>query len=141
MKDSLFLRSITKILFPSLWIFAALLFWRGHNSPGGGFIAGLLVAASFGIVGLSLGAEALRKTYRLQAGLAPVRWGLLLAVGSGFIAMLSNPSNNFFQGAWTEIPIPYFGPLALGSPMLFDLGVFLVVVGIGVNFIISMMED
>jgi multicomponent Na+:H+ antiporter subunit B len=140
MRDSLFFRTVARFLFPSILVFSFFLFWRGHHAPGGGFIAGLLAAVSFAILGLAMGAPALMKAYRFQS-FSFIRWGLLIAVLSGFFAVFFSPGGQYFQGFWVHVPLPFFGEVYLGSPLLFDFGVFLVVLGIGVNFILTLMED
>ena len=138
MLDSLFFRSVGRFLFPAIWIFSTFLFLRGHNAPGGGFIAGLLAAVSFAVIALSAGRPALIRVYRLKS-FTLVRWGLLIALTSGFIGAIW--SNAFFKGVWGHFYIPVFGELHIGTPVMFDLGVFLVVLGIGVNFILVLMEE
>ncbi|NCN40358.1 Na(+)/H(+) antiporter subunit B [bacterium] len=138
MIDSLFFRTVGRFLFPAIWIFSAFLFFRGHNAPGGGFIAGLLAAVSFAVIALSAGKPTLIRVYRLKT-FTLIRWGLLIAASSGFIGLFT--SNAFFKGVWADLYIPLLGNVYVGTPVMFDLGVFLVVLGIGVNFILLLMED
>lgn len=138
MHDSLFLKTVGRFLFPALWIFSVFLFLRGHNAPGGGFIAGLLAAVSFALIALAYGRSALIAAYRLHA-FTLVRWGLLLSLVSGLLGVFAGKS--FFKGLWIDLYMPGFGKWHLGTPLLFDLGVFLVVLGIGVNFVLYLMEE
>lgn len=138
MHDSLFLKTVGRFLFPAVWIFSVFLFLRGHNAPGGGFIAGLLAAVSFALIALSFGRTALISAYRLHS-FTLVRWGLLISLVSGLLGVIGG--GNFFKGLWTNFYAPGFGKWHLGTPLLFDLGVFLVVLGIGVNFILYLMEE
>jgi len=140
MRESLFFKTISRFLFPAILVFALFLFLRGHNAPGGGFIAGLLAAVSFAVLGLSFGASKITKAYRLNS-FSLVRIGLLIAVSSGFIAVFFAPGGQYFQGFWGHVWLPLLGEVAIGTPVMFDLGVFLVVLGIGVNFILTLMED
>ncbi len=137
-RDSLFFRSVGRFLFPSIWMFSTFLFLRGHNAPGGGFIAGLIAAISFAVIALSAGRPALIRIYRLKT-FTLIRWGLLIAVLSGFVGLIFDGA--FFKGVWGHFYLPLLGDIHVGTPVLFDFGVFLVVLGIGVNFILSLMED
>lgn len=140
MRESLFFKTIVQLLFPVILIFSTFLFLRGHNAPGGGFIAGLLAAVSFAVLGLSFGVPTLIRVYRFQS-FSLIRWGLCLAVLSGFGAVLFKNGGQYFQGLWGTIWIPILGEVYVGTPFLFDLGVYLVVLGIGVNFTLTLMED
>jgi multicomponent Na+:H+ antiporter subunit B len=140
MRESMFFKTIAKFLFPAILLFSAFLFLRGHNAPGGGFIGGLLAAVSVALIALSFGMPLALRTFRVQT-FALVRVGLLIAVASGFVSVLLKEDGQFFEGYWFDLDVPLFGELYLGSPVLFDLGVFLVVAGIGVNFVFTLMEE
>jgi multicomponent Na+:H+ antiporter subunit B len=128
---SVFFRSVTKILVPMAFLLAGFLFLRGHNAPGGGFIAGLLAAISIVVVALAYDVARALKTYRVRT-FSLVAVGLGVAASSGLIAIFAKPAGLYFEGFWV-------GPL--GTPVLFDFGVFLVVFGVVVNFVLSVMED
>ncbi|MCE3009767.1 MAG: Na(+)/H(+) antiporter subunit B [Proteobacteria bacterium] len=120
MKKSLIYSTALKLISPLLWAFAFWIYWRGHNLPGGGFIGGLVA----GLNGcLLLIANHQRTTW---AGLRPSTWvglGLTVALMSSLIAPVLGL--DFMKGVWVQWPLL---PL-LGTPMLFDLGVFLLVFG------------
>jgi len=131
MRKSIFFRSITRLLFPTVLVLSAFLFVRGHNAPGGGFIAGLLAAVSIAVIALSFDVAHALKAYRVRS-FSFVSTGLLIAGLSGFVSVFVKPGARYFEGYWLG---------AVGTPVLFDFGVFLVVLGVGVNFVLSLMED
>jgi len=96
---------------------------RGHHEPGGGFIGGLLAAAGFGVHGLAFGPSAGLRRLRIH----PLRlagFGLLLAAASGLVGLVQGGP---FMDPWWGGEVPAVGKI--GTPLLFDVGVYLVVVG------------
>jgi multicomponent Na+:H+ antiporter subunit B len=120
-------------------VFAFYLLLRGHNFPGGGFIAGLASAASLILLGLAIGIEALHRLVRVD----PVRIagvGLTLAMLSSAAPMLGGEAF-LTQFNWHLHELPLLGELHVGTPLLFDLGVYLVVVGVCCKIIIVLVES
>jgi multicomponent Na+:H+ antiporter subunit B len=108
-------------------VFALYLLLRGHNLPGGGFIAGLVTAISMIMLSLAIGLEEIHRVLRFE----PVRLaaaGLVLAVMTGVLPMLFN--RPFLEQFNIYIGVPMVGEVALGTPLLFDAGVYLLVVGV-----------
>lgn len=107
---------------------ALYLLLRGHNLPGGGFIAGLASAISLILLSLALGVEAMPRVVRGD----PVRLagaGLLLALGTGAAPLLAGrPFLEHFHVHLSGVPL--LGEVHAGTPLLFDTGVYLLVVGI-----------
>ncbi len=112
---------------------ALYLLLRGHDRPGGGFIAGLATAISFILLSLAIGLEQLDRLFRVD----PMRVaavGLVLATLTGLAPLL-------FRRAFLEhfhlhlSDVPLVGELNVGTPLLFDVGVFLIVVGIACKII------
>jgi multicomponent Na+:H+ antiporter subunit B len=131
----IYLRLVDWILTPILVMLAILLFLRGHDYPGGGFIAGLTVAAAIELHILARGAPLVRR--QMGAYLLPlVGVGLLTAVTAALIGLYGG---GFFRGIWTKF---YFAGLEfkVGTPQLFDLGVMLVVVGMAITFLLNLSE-
>lgn len=126
--ESFILRSVASFLFFVLNIFAVYLLLRGHNLPGGGFIGGLGSALSFILLSLAVGVEKAQRMLRID----PVRIaavGLLIAVGTALIPLFVGDA--FLRQYNVHLhDVPMVGDLALGTPLLFDCGVFLVVVGV-----------
>ncbi len=117
---------LVRLLLPLSWVVAVYLLLRGHNHPGGGFIAGLVVAIGFiaqYMVAGTLWVEA-------HMNLRPPRWialGLLLAVATGLGATLF--SYPFLTSHTAHVELPVFGEVHVPSAMFFDFGIFAVVVG------------
>lgn len=134
--SSTILTSSGRFLTLLLAVASVFMLLRGHNEPGGGFIGGLLLAAAFGFHGLAHGAEAARTLLAVEprtlAGL-----GLLIAVGSGLVGLLAG--DPFLTGHWLAWPIPGVGKV--GTVILFDLGVYLVVVGTTLGILFDLAEE
>ena len=119
-------RVIMQWLFPVITLFAFYLFIRGHDMPGGGFAAGITL--SIGLV-LQYLASGTRRTEALLA-VQPLSWtglGLLIAVATGVGSWLFG--HPFLTSSFAYLELPLFGRIPLATALLFDLGVFLLVVG------------
>ena len=108
------------------------LFFAGHNFPGGGFVGGLMSAAALVLMYVAFGSKFLEKVnfdYRIVIAL-----GVLLSTISGMSGMLFEyPFLTQFD-EW--VTLPFFGAVHLASAVVFDLGIYLCVVG-GVMVIIT----
>jgi multisubunit Na+/H+ antiporter MnhB subunit len=118
---------VAVFLFFVINVFAVYLLLRGHNHPGGGFIGGLASGMSLVLLGLAVGVERMQQVLRFD----PVRIaavGLLIATTSAAMPML-----------WGDPFLTQYnmklGSFGLGTPLVFDLGVFLTVVGVTVRLI------
>ncbi|MBN2119227.1 MAG: Na+/H+ antiporter subunit B [Anaerolineales bacterium] len=134
---SLILRTTTRYLTPLLLIFSVFLFLRGHNQPGGGFAGGLVAAAPFALFSIAFGAAEARRVLQVEP-----RWligvGLLAALASGVIGLLGGYP--FLTGTWGYLKLPGFGVLDIGTPLFFDLGVYLAVIGVTLSIIFALEE-
>lgn len=123
--NSLILTCATRILVPVILVFSFIVFLRGHNAPGGGFVGGLLAATAFALIAKARGTEAARRAlYFRPRSIAAV--GLGCALASGFWGGLAR--GEFLRGMWPLLEATG-SKLPLGSVPLFDLGVYLVVLG------------
>jgi multicomponent Na+:H+ antiporter subunit B len=130
---------VVRFTFFIINVFAFYLLLRGHNQPGGGFIAGLASAASLILLSLAMGIEALHRLIRVD----PVRMataGLLLAILSGAAPMLGGEAF-LTQFNWHLHDLPLLGELHVGTPLVFDLGVYLVVIGICAKIIFVLVKS
>ncbi|MEO5819664.1 MAG: Na+/H+ antiporter subunit B [Vicinamibacteraceae bacterium] len=125
-------RTATRILMPLLLLFSVFLLLRGHNEPGGGFVGGLVAAAAFALYGLAYGVERAQQALFVEP-LTLLGAGLLIAFASGLPALLRGQP--FLTAQWLA------GPVAFGSPVVFDLGVYLVVTGVAAMMIFSLAEE
>jgi len=135
--NSIILQLAAKYLRWLFIIFAVLALIRGHNDPGGGFIGGLL--AGLAIVYRGLAYDTFQVKERMQN--IP-EW--FIAGGLFTILLSFAPSlilgNTIMTGIWLKIPLPLVGELKLGSPFLFDIGVFFTVIGVTVMFVFSLTQ-
>jgi multisubunit Na+/H+ antiporter MnhB subunit len=118
-------------------VFSVYLLFRGHNAPGGGFSAALVAGTGFSLFAITEGPRAVRRALRVDPQVC-MAWGLLLAIASGLIAVLSG--RPFLTGLWWPVESTGNGPL-LGSPMVFDTGVFLVVLGAILTLMLHLEEN
>lgn len=133
---SLILSTAVRYLFPLMLLFSVFLLLRGHNEPGGGFVGGLVVAAAFSFYAIAYGVPAARRALGLDSRVL-IGIGLLVAVGSGLWAVLSGQP--FLTGLWAEPVLPAVGKV--GTPLLFDVGVYLVVIGVMLTIIFTLAEE
>jgi multicomponent Na+:H+ antiporter subunit B len=136
---SFVLAACARPLVPLLVLFSWYLLWRGHNAPGGGFTGGLVAAAALLLYDLAEGPRGVRKALRIRPErIAMV--GLGVALVSGLVAALAGEP--FLSGQWLVLDDGAGGKgLALGTPLLFDLGVYLVVVGSAVAIGLAFGEE
>ncbi|MGF1457307.1 MAG: Na+/H+ antiporter subunit B [Alphaproteobacteria bacterium] len=122
---SLILRTAMPMLVSLTLVFSMFVLFRGHNEPGGGFIGGLIAASAFALYMISDGPAAVRKALWVHP-LSYAGAGLAMAGFSGFISLLTG--DPFLTGKWY---IPDIDPSLkyFATPVLFDIGVWLVVFG------------
>ena len=117
---------MTRVIMPVVLMVGFYIFWRGHNLPGGGFIAGLIVSIAvvmqYMASGFNWASARLRYPYHGVIGAGVLIAGLT-GIGSWFVA------KPFLTSAFTYVRIPPFEKFELATAALFDLGVFLAVVG------------
>ncbi len=133
--QSLILSTATRYLMPLLLIFSIFLLLRGHNDPGGGFVGGLVAASAIALYGLALGMDKARRLLYVEPQ-SLISAGLLTAVASGLLALLLG--RPFMTGLWDDNTIPVIGKL--GTPLMFDVGVYLVVIGVTLTIIFAIKE-
>ncbi len=135
---SLILRTATTILSPLLLFMSLFLLFRGHNQPGGGFVGGLIAATAFSLWSV---AYDVRWAY-MRLGIDPhllVGIGLILALASAWISWLKGLA--FMTSQWIKIEVPLLGALEFSTPMVFDIGVYLVVLGVMMMMILNLAEE
>ncbi len=123
--NSLILRTAMPLLVSLTLVFSIFVLFRGHNEPGGGFIGGLIAASAFALYAITEGPAAARRALRIHP-IALAGIGLAVAGLSGLPSLLT--ADPFLTGKWY---IPEFDPSlkVFATPVLFDIGVWLVVVG------------
>lgn len=134
---SLILRVATRLLVPLLLLFSIFLLLRGHSAPGGGFVGGLMAASGIVLYAFSRGDEQARHVLRLAPRLL-LGLGLTCALGAGLLALgLGEP---FLRSLWIPELHLIGGHLKAGTTLLFDIGVFLVVIGTVLLMVFSIGE-
>jgi len=135
---SLILQTATRLIFTLLLLFSIFILLRGHNEPGGGFIAGLVTSGAFVLYAMAYDVASARRALRFE----PRVWiaiGLLLAAGCGLAALLMGEP--FLTGKWVSFSWIDSEPIKVGTPVLFDIGVYLVVIGVTLTIIFSLAEE
>jgi multicomponent Na+:H+ antiporter subunit B len=123
--NTLILRTIAPLLVAIMVVFAIYVTLRGHNEPGGGFIGGLIAASAMAVYGMASGVDEVRRALRFSP-IAYAGAGLALAGLSGVLSVFA--AAPFMTGLWLDLEIGA-SAVALSTPLLFDIGVFLVVFG------------
>jgi len=125
-------------LFPVVTVIAIYMLLRGHDLPGGGFIAGIIMSLAFILQYIAGGTRWVEERLRILPVLW-IGWGLLLALLTGLGAMaLGAP---FLTSAFAYAEIPLIGNVPMASALIFDLGVFALVVGATVLMLIALAHQ
>ena len=130
------LQTATRLLMPLLLLFAVFLLLRGHNQPGGGFVGGLVVAASFVLYSIAFGVDAARRALLVRPSTL-LGMGLLFALASGLPGLFAGHA--FMTAVWTTVAAGSMA-IAVGTPLVFDLGVCLAVIGVVVTIVFTLAE-
>lgn len=131
--NSVIFRVGSSVVLPFALALSLYLLWRGHNEPGGGFIGGLIAAAGYACYALPRGYTALRQVLPIDS-LQLLALGIGAALISGVAGLMG--SGAYLTHAWTEM-----GGLALGTTLLFDIGVYLTVLGAILTFLSLFLEQ
>ncbi len=134
--DSLIVRTAARAILPLLLVFAAFLFVRGHNAPGGGFVGGLVAAAAIILLAMAGGLRYAETVFARHQARQVVAWGLALAGAAAIYPLfLGEP---LMTGLWSGVVVPGLGEI--GTPLIFDAGVFLVVSGMVLMVVPHLIE-
>lgn len=135
---SIILRTATTFLITLLLLFSVFLLLRGHNEPGGGFVGGLVAASAYALHTLAYNVASTRNVLRFEPR-SFIGVGLAIVAISGLLPLLFGQP--FLTGLWADVELPGGGVLDLGTPLLFDIGVYLAVVGVVLTIILSLAEE
>lgn len=130
--NSVILKTATRLVGGLVLVIATYLLWQGHHAPGGGFIAALVAATGFALVVLSMGPAAVNKGLRISPSYL-MGAGMLLALFSGAVGVMQGKP--FLTGLWWPAQ-----KALIGTPFLFDTGVFLVVLGAILTVLLALEE-
>jgi NADH:ubiquinone oxidoreductase subunit 5 (subunit L)/multisubunit Na+/H+ antiporter MnhA subunit len=127
------LKAVAVGAFLPLNVFSIHVFLRGHDSPGGGFVAGLITALSLLLLSFVLGIEGFRSRFRMQAIPMAVA-GISLSLAAALLPLPLGLS--LLHHVHTKV-----GTFTIGTPMLFDAGVFFTVVGVTLKLMLPLMKS
>ncbi|PZR53463.1 Na+/H+ antiporter subunit A [Xylanimonas oleitrophica] len=134
-RRSVLFEVVTRILFHAMVVFALFLLFSGHNNPGGGFAAGLVVGIALTVRYLAGGRYELGEAAPVHPGLI-LGTGLFLSAGVGLAALLAG--KQAIESFIIDLYLPVFGHVHLVTSLFFDLGVFLVVIGLVLDILRSL---
>jgi multicomponent Na+:H+ antiporter subunit A len=126
-RRSLLLEVVVRLIFHTILVVSVYLLWAGHDLPGGGFAGGIVAGLAFTVRYLAGGRYELGEAAPVAAGLL-IGLGLVIATGTGLAGAVVGDA--VLQGGRWYLDIPVLGTLKLYSSTLFDVGVYLVVVGV-----------
>ncbi|MDR3475231.1 MAG: MnhB domain-containing protein [Devosia sp.] len=123
--STLIFRTAAPLIVAVMLVFAAFVLLRGHNEPGGGFIAGLIASAAIALYALAAGSAAAAQALRVPP-LAIAGAGIFVGAAAGLLPLAIGAP--FLTALWAFVPLGET-EIALSTPQLFDCGVFLAVFG------------
>jgi multicomponent Na+:H+ antiporter subunit B len=123
--NTVIFRTVAPYLAALTLLFSVFVLLRGHNEPGGGFIGGLIAASGVALYGISNGVDNVYRALYIHP-IQIAAFGLFIASLSGFAAFMFNMP--FMTVLWS-FPTVFGTELALSTALIFDIGVYCVVVG------------
>ena len=135
--NTLILRTIVPVLTGLMVIYSIVVLLAGHHDPGGGFIGGLIAASAFALYGIACGVAPVRRALYFHP-VSIAAFGMLLSALSGVISFYKGVP--FLTGLWWFPEIAKGVEVPLSTPLMFDIGVWLVVVGSLVTIALALEE-
>jgi multicomponent Na+:H+ antiporter subunit B len=136
--NDLILRTTTSLIAFILLGFAIYLLLAGHSSPGGGFVGGLMTASALVLMNMAYGMEKMKKVLPINfRTLIPI--GLLIAVATGIGSFAFDTP--FLSHTFGYFTLPILGEVELATAMIFDLGVYITVLGVTMTIILTIAND
>ncbi|MFE7719935.1 Na+/H+ antiporter subunit A [Nocardia rhizosphaerihabitans] len=132
---SMVLQITTRLIFPTIMVLSVYFFFSGHNAPGGGFAGGLIAGLALTLRYLAGGRYELGEALPVDAGHL-LGAGLTLAAGTATASLLLGAPP--LSSAIVEVTLPVLGHIKLVTALFFDLGVYLVVVGLALDVLRSL---
>lgn len=131
--NTLILRQTAHFLVAMILVFSVFMLLRGHDQPGGGFLGGLIASIAFSLHALANDVATVRRALHADPRTIAAA-GLGIALASGVVGTLSSEAP-FLTSQWLA-----FGSMKIGTPLLFDVGVYLVVIGAAMTILLGIME-
>ena len=123
--NTVIFRTLAPLIVTTMLVFSVYVCLRGHNEPGGGFIGGLIAASAIAILGMAIGSGRARVALKFDP-LAFAGFGVAIAAASGLMSIFYG--NPFMTSIWLYLDLGG-NEVALSTPLVFDIGVYLVVFG------------
>ncbi|WP_257008304.1 Na(+)/H(+) antiporter subunit B [Bacillus sp. FJAT-45350] len=136
--NNVMLHTITKVATFIILTFSVYLFFAGHNNPGGGFIGGLMTASALLLMYLGFDMKSIKKAIPFNFT-HMIAVGLLISLATGIASMIFGYP--FLTQFDQYVTVPLLGEFHLTTALPFDLGIYLVVVGIALLIILTIAED
>lgn len=136
--NDMMLQTFMKLIAVVVFTFSIYLFFAGHNAPGGGFVGGLMTASAILVLYLVFDLKSIRSTVTINY-IQLIAAGLLFGSLTGLIAIVFG--DPYLTQYFDYFNIPVFGEVELTTALLFDLGVYFVVVGGALTIITAIAED
>ncbi len=136
--NDLILQTVTKIATFIIILFSIHIFFAGHYTPGGGFIGGLMTSSAIILLLLAFDLKTVKSFLPINY-LSLIAVGLLLSVGTGAGALFFDTP--FLTHAFQYFDLPLFGHTSLHTAVIFDTGVYLVVIGVTMTIIQTIGES
>ncbi|MGP4079739.1 Na(+)/H(+) antiporter subunit B [Pseudalkalibacillus sp. R45] len=136
--NDIILKTTSTIIVFVILAFSVNLFLAGHNAPGGGFIGGLMAAGAFILLYISFGLKTMEKVLRVNFRYF-IAAGLLIAFATGIGSFIFGQP--FLSHTFGHFHLPLLGERELATAVLFDLGVYLTVIGVTMTIILTIAED
>jgi len=133
---SIILQTAVRYIVPLMLLFSFFVLLRGHYEPGGGFVGGLVAGIAYALYSLAFGTRLSKRILRYEP-INIIILGLSLALLSALIPIFFG--YDFMTGIWGNYQFPILGKI--GSPFLFDVGVYFVVLGISLKIIFTISEE
>lgn len=128
----------TQTMVPTLMLFSVYLLVVGHDVPGGGFAGGLIASSALLLVFLAFGRRGLRRALPIDPETA-MGIGLILAIAAGLVGLVF--SGTFLTYEYIEWSVPVVGDIKVSTLLFFDLGVYLVVIGLVTTAVLELGSD
>lgn len=125
----------TRVLVPTLVLFSIVLLIVGHDAPGGGFAGGLVASAAVLLIFLAYGVRGVRRALPVEPEMV-IGVGLALAIAAGVLGALLQ--GTFLTATYAATELPLIGDVKLSSLLLFDVGVYVLVVGLVTSAIVRL---
>lgn len=137
-RRSIIFEVATRLIFHAVILVSLYVLIAGHNLPGGGFAGGLLAGIAFAIRYVAGGRFELEQSFKIPAGMV-LGSGLAIAAIAGVVPLFFG--GQVFQAYDVEVLLPFFGHVHFASAMVFDIGVYLVVIGLVIDVLRSLGSE